>query len=188
MIAEKVAPELGKKRIAVVDFLDSTGNLTELGKFIGEEVYMTLVNQSKRYKCRVLNRKHVNRLLEEHKIALSGLADPETAAQFGRFTLANVIITGTLAEFGEDRIRVSVSALSVDTAEVIKADRLSIVRAPSIDKLFKSKYADLDKQKVTELSPGDSAVPDRPKTIGKLKTATRPPLNEGGDTGSLMQA
>jgi len=93
MIAEKVAPELGKKRIAVVDFLDSKGNLTELGKFIGEEVYMTLVNQSKRYKYRVLDRKHVNRLLEEHKIALSGLADPETAAQFGRFTLANVIIT-----------------------------------------------------------------------------------------------
>jgi hypothetical protein len=93
-----------------------------------------------------------------------------------------------LAEFGEDRIRVSVSALSVDTAEVIKADRLSIVRTPSIDKLFKSKHADLDKQKVTELSPGDSAVPDRPKTIGKLKTATRPPLNEGGDTDSLMQA
>jgi len=168
LVAENIAPELSKKRIAVVDFLDTNGQVTELGKFIAEEVYVALVNQSKRYRYRVLNRKHINRLLEEHKIALSGLANPETAAEFGQFTLANVIVTGTLVEFGEDRIRVSINALAVDTAEVIKAERVNIIKTASIDRLFKSRQVILDQPKV-QAQINEIHEPGESKTTSLIK-------------------
>ncbi len=39
----------GKKRVAVVDFTDLKGNITELGRFVSEELSVNLTRNSSRY-------------------------------------------------------------------------------------------------------------------------------------------
>ena len=74
-LAESIVTS-GKKSIAVVDFTDLQGNVTELGRFLSEEFSVALSESGKRFE--VVDRSQLNNILKEQKFALSGLVDPKT--------------------------------------------------------------------------------------------------------------
>jgi len=55
---------------------DLQGNVTELGRFLAEELSGALVNDSRGF--RVIDRAHLKAILQEHKLAATGLIDPQT--------------------------------------------------------------------------------------------------------------
>src|SRR5712664_187432 len=112
-LAAKIA-ESGRKRIAVVDFTDLQGNVTELGRYLAEELSGALVNDSRGF--RVIDRAHLKSILQEHKLAATGLIDPETARQLGKIAGVDTLVTGTITSAFGDTVRVLVKALDVETA------------------------------------------------------------------------
>ena len=96
--AEKISAA-GKKTIAVVDFTDLQGNVTELGRFLAEEFSVALAGTSKGFE--VVDRTNLKSLLVEHKLASKGIIDPQTARKLGQIAGVDALITGTITPFGD---------------------------------------------------------------------------------------
>ncbi len=142
----KKIEELGKKKIAVVDFTDLQGNVTELGRFIAEElsVNMTMNFQN----LEVIDRTHLKTLLQEHALSLSGLTDPSNVQKLGQIAGVEAIITGSVTPFG-DNIRVTVKVIATDTAKVITADKSDIAKTKAIEELLAKEISTETKLEVT---------------------------------------
>lgn len=125
--------ESGKKSIAVVDFNDLQGNITELGRFLAEEFSTALVTTGKGFE--VVDRTHLKSILAEHKLSFSGLIDPQTARKLGKIAGVEAIVTGTITPFG-DSVRLSVKVLVTDTAKVITASTGNIPKTKAIEELL----------------------------------------------------
>lgn len=123
----------GKKTVAVVDFTDLQGNITELGRFIAEELSVNLTAMAKGFE--VIDRIHLKSILTEHKLSLSGLVNPETVKQLGKIAGVDAIVTGTVTPFG-DSIRVSVKVITTDTAKIITASTGDIPKTKAIEELI----------------------------------------------------
>src|SRR5437867_8723462 len=54
----------GRKTVAVVDFTDLQGNVTELGRFLAEKLSVDLVGDAKGFE--VIDRTHLKSILQEH--------------------------------------------------------------------------------------------------------------------------
>lgn len=131
-IGDQVA-KVGKTRVAVVDFTDLQGNVTELGRFLAEELSIALSESAKGF--RVIDRTHLRTILQEHKLAATGIIDPQTAKRLGEIAGVDALVTGTVTPFG-DSIRLSVKTLDVSTAEIVGASSVDIPRTKAIDDLL----------------------------------------------------
>jgi hypothetical protein len=137
-LAGKIAVS-GRSTIGVADFTDISGNATELGRFLAEEVAIELGNSGKGF--RIIDRNHLATLLKEHKLSASGLIDPQTARKLGQIAGIDVIITGFLTPFG-DAVHVTVKALETDTATMIASAKGSIPKSATIEALLSRGIAD----------------------------------------------
>jgi TolB-like protein len=131
-LAESISTS-GKKSIAVVDFTDLQGNVTELGRFLAEEFSASLSESGRGFE--VVDRTHLKSLLKEHQLAQTGLIDPRTARKLGEIAGVQGLITGTLTPFG-DSIRLSVKVLDTATAKVIGSSRGDIAKTKAIEELL----------------------------------------------------
>ena len=127
------ASAAGKKTIAVVDFTDLQGNVTELGRFLAEELSVSLSSASKGFD--VVDRTHLKSLLAEHKLSSTGLIDPKTARELGKIAGVDALVTGTITPFG-DSIRLSIKVLDTETAKVIGASTANIAKTKAIEELL----------------------------------------------------
>jgi len=123
----------GKKTVAVVDFTDLQGNVTELGRFLAEEFSVALAGSGKGFE--VVDRTHLKSIITEHKLSATGLIDPQTARKLGKIAGVDALITGTITPFG-DSIRLSVKVLDTETAKMISASSGNIARTKAIEELL----------------------------------------------------
>lgn len=131
-MADHIA-KAGKKRIAVVDFTDLQGNITELGRFLAEELSVDLTNTAKGFE--VIDRNHLNRILAEHKLSLSGIVDQKTVQKLGQIAGVDALITGSITPL-ERSVRVVCKVIATDTARVISAAKGDIPKTKAIEELF----------------------------------------------------
>lgn len=128
----------GKKTVAVVDFTDLQGNVTELGRFLAEEFSVALVGAElagadKGFE--VIDRTHLKTILAEHKLSVTGVIDPQTARELGKIAGVDALITGTITPFGES-VRILVKILDSETARVIGASSGNIAKTQVIEELL----------------------------------------------------
>jgi TolB-like protein len=123
----------GKKTIAIVDFTDLQGNITELGRFISEEISSDLTSAARGFE--VIDRTHLKTILEEHKLSMLGLIDPKSIRKLGQITGAEVIVTGTVTPFG-DSIRVSCKAIVTETTRIFASAKGDIPKTKAIEELL----------------------------------------------------
>jgi TolB-like protein len=131
-MAQKIAAAK-KSKIAVVDFTDLQGDVTELGRFIAEEFSIAIAGAGKGF--RVVDRTHLNSIIKEHKLSATGIIDPKTARKLGKIAGVEALVTGTLTPFG-DTVRIAVKILDTATAEVIDAKRGNIAKTEAIKELL----------------------------------------------------
>lgn len=131
-LAENIA-KAGKRMIAVVDFTDLQGNVTELGRFLAEEFSVAFAAAGKGFE--VVDRTHLKSILAEHKLSATGIIDPQTARKLGQIVGVDALITGTITPFG-DSIRLSVKILDTATAKVIGASSGDIAKTKAIEELL----------------------------------------------------
>ncbi len=160
LIAEEIAKS-GKQRIAVVDFTDLQGNVTELGRFLAEELSVSLAATAKGFD--VIDRTHLENLLAEHRLSTKGLIDPQTTQ---RLKVAGVqgLLTGTVIPLG-DTVRLTLKVLDVETAKISAPTEIDIPKTPAIQALI---------ERSVERKPEVLPLPARPtsprerQVVGKV--------------------
>jgi curli biogenesis system outer membrane secretion channel CsgG len=92
------AVRAGSVRVGRVD-LSQEGEefYRELGSGVAD-IFLTEAFRSGRF--RITERSELDKILREQNLALSGRIDPATAADVGRITGAELIVLGSLSEFG----------------------------------------------------------------------------------------
>jgi TolB-like protein len=124
---------MGKHTIAVVDFTDLRGNVTELGRFIAEEISIDLAMSATGF--RVLDRAHMKSILEELALSSSELFDLQKASEVGKLSGADAIVAGSVIPFG-DNVRITVKVIATETGRVISAAKEYIAKTRAIEKML----------------------------------------------------
>ena len=171
IMAAKIA-KAQKKTVGVVDFTDLQGNVTELGRFLAEELSVAITGAAEGFE--VVDRTHLKSILQEHKLALTGLIDPSTARKLGEITGIQALITGTITPFG-DSVRLSVKVLDVATAKIIVATSGEIPKTKAIEELL------------TRGIPGEIAQPQPPYQGGPLPPGSQISKKVGNITVTMKK-
>lgn len=165
LLADQISEE-DKATVAVVDFTDLQGNVTELGRFIAEEFSVALAGADKEFS--VIDRTHLASILREHKLSSTGLIDPTTARELGKITGVQALITGTLTPF-PDHVRVTTKVLDTETARLVESQAGEIPRTGPIDTLLGERIelpdTPRDSSAAKEQSDRESQPAAEPKTI-----------------------
>jgi curli biogenesis system outer membrane secretion channel CsgG len=135
-LAKTIAESLqktSKKTAAVVDFTDLQGNVTELGRYLAEEVSVALAESGTGLE--VVDRTNLKALLQENKLAASGIIDAATARKVGQIAGVDVLITGTITPFG-DSVKFAVKALDAASARIVTASSTEIPKTRAIEELL----------------------------------------------------
>ncbi len=135
-LAKKIK-ESNKTKVAVSDFLDNDGNLTELGKAIAEDIGVGIVNEGKGT-FQVMERSNLNAVLKEQKLSSTGLIDPETAKKLGKLKMVDAVIVGNITPFGNS-FRVTIKILDTETGMSIAAAAGNLAGTDDIKGLFNKK-------------------------------------------------
>ena len=129
-IADRIVRS-GVRTVAVADFTDLQGNITELGRFLAEHFSVALAGAGRAIE--VIDRTHIKTLLREHK--LSETLDTTTAKQLWKIAGVEALVTGTLTPFG-DTVEISLKVLDTGNAKIIDARTESLAKTKTIQELL----------------------------------------------------
>jgi len=134
-LSQQIAKEMTeyqKTTIAVVEFSDLQGNVTDFGRFLSEEL-ITRLYQTKRFK--VIERQLLNKIIAEQKLSLTGMVDPSSAKQLGKILGVDAIASGTITDLAQS-LRVNARLISTETGEIFAVASTEIFKDESVMKLL----------------------------------------------------
>jgi curli biogenesis system outer membrane secretion channel CsgG len=101
-----VAGAQEKPRIAVLEIKNKADNQYwwHGGGEAAQDVFITELVKSGKF--RVVEREHINAILQEKGLVLSGDIDPSTAMQIGKLLGAEYLLAGAVTEYGYDETNV----------------------------------------------------------------------------------
>ncbi|MCK4359213.1 MAG: hypothetical protein KAW92_10830 [Candidatus Cloacimonetes bacterium] len=124
--------EDGKKKIAVIEFSDLEGNVTQFGKYLAEEL-ITRLFRTKKFE--VVERQLLNKIISEQKLSITGMIDPNSAKELGRILGVDAIVSGTITDFVTD-LKVNARIISTETGKVFGVAATNIVKDDNVRKLM----------------------------------------------------
>lgn len=114
---EENGARLGGNVLAVAPFSYPDGIKSIEGALVSERLTESL---TERGFVKIVERTMLDKVLDEQKLAASGLIDPATAVKVGKLLGARGILTGTAMDQGEN-LEVHVRLLNIETGEVALA-------------------------------------------------------------------
>ncbi len=121
-------PGKGRYERVIVAKLSESGEAArdlELGILISAQLSTFLQRD---HNFLLLERERLSDALKEMELGMTGLLDPDKAAQAGKMIGAQAIVVGTVAEAGAD-FSVNVRLISAETATVLVAESINLPRA-----------------------------------------------------------
>lgn len=160
-IAEKLA-DSDIQTLAVVDFTDLQGNVTELGRFLAEELSIGLAGlDAPDGDFEVVDRTHLKAILKEHKLSATGLIDPSTAREVGQIAGVGALIAGTVTPLGED-VRLAVKVLDTESARIVTSTTTNIPYTPAIQTL---RQREIGSGRQASVQPVDNDAPSSSTSV-----------------------
>jgi TolB-like protein len=154
-----------KRTVAVVDFTDLQGNVTPLGRFVAAELESALANSGSGID--LVDRTRLQLLMQENKLASTGVIDPATARQLGKIAGVQVLITGTLTPLS-DTVRLTVKALNTEDARIVATASRNILKTQDVIQLLNQGTATPSVPSPGPIKPGTAqtgpAISTAPKT------------------------
>jgi TolB-like protein len=135
-LASQISSDLAennKKKVAIINFMNTKSQSTELGKFLAEEFSNLLFSR----KLTIIDRSQMESLMNENKISAKGLMKPSEVARLGKLAGVQAIIIGTITLF-DKKLKLAVKAIDVEQGIVVGAALGTIPRTESIDELYHS--------------------------------------------------
>jgi TolB-like protein len=139
-LSEEIAEamiENKKATIAVVEFSDLQGDVTDFGRFLAEEL-ITQLHRTKRFK--VVERHMLIKVINEQKLTLSGIVDDSSAKAVGRLLGVDAIVSGSIAELSKS-MRINARLISTETGEIFAVAAADIFKDESVLKLVRASGA-----------------------------------------------
>jgi TolB-like protein len=147
-----------KSRIAVIEFSDIDGKVTGLGRFVAEEL-TTRLFRTKKYE--VVERELLNKVLEEHKLSLTGIIDQSSAKELGKLIGVDAIVTGTVAELGKT-VKINARLIATETGAIFAVAAVEIAKDENIEKLITKVVGDPKQNSPTATPVNPVIVKDEP--------------------------
>ncbi|MEX1013714.1 MAG: FlgO family outer membrane protein [Candidatus Paceibacterota bacterium] len=152
--------QTNKTSIAVIEFSDLNGQVTNLGKFLAEEV-ITKLFQSNKFK--VIERQLLNKVIEEQKLQVSGIIDERSVKELGNLLGVEAIVSGTVTELANS-VRINARLIGTETGEIFGAASSEIPKDESIRKLIASGGPEPSAPEKEMHANNDQTTPSEPET------------------------
>ncbi|MCD6176900.1 MAG: hypothetical protein J7K29_03575 [Candidatus Cloacimonetes bacterium] len=120
------------RKIAVIEFADLNGNVTNFGSFIAEELITRIFMTNK---FEVVERNLLNKVLAEQKLGITGFIDEESAISIGRLLGVEAIVTGSITDLVND-VKLNARLISTETGSIFSVASVSIQKDETIRKLM----------------------------------------------------
>jgi len=133
-----------KRKVAVVDFVNSNGQITEFGRYLAENYSVQLVNKATDFS--VVDRNYLRKLMNKHKLSMKDSIDPKTAKEIRKVVGVDALIVGSYTPL-KDNVKVTVKAIDIGTSGILFADSLEIVKKDQYTKMMRNI---IGKKKVTQ--------------------------------------
>ena len=141
-----------KSKIAVIEFSNLEGNVTQLGRYLAEELITRLYRTGK---FDVIERQMLNKVIQEHSLTLSGIIDENSARELGKILGVDAIASGSVTDLGS-HVKVNARLISTETGKVFSVASVRIIKDAVVSKLMGST--------ITEEKPGQPAAA-RPQVV-----------------------
>jgi len=122
----------GKTKIAVIEFSDLRGNVTDFGMFLAEELITKLFSSAR---FEVIERQLLNKIMQEHKLSLTGAVDPTSAKELGKILGVDAIVSGTVTDLGK-RLKINARLISTETGNVFSAAGITVQKDEEVRQLL----------------------------------------------------
>ncbi len=152
-----------KQTVAVVDFTDLQGNVTDLGRFFAAQLESDVIGSGK--KIDLVDRTRLKLIMQEHKLSTTGIIDPATARQLGKFAGVQILITGTITPL-TDTIHLTIKAINTEDARIVAAKSRDILKTRDIIAIV-GQSAVSPQNPPSESTPGDPTENPAPPPIPK---------------------
>lgn len=161
-LADKLAARLMEAkqfRVGVLEFLDLQGRISQLGKFIGEELTTAFFEQGK---FSLVERGLLQQVMREHALTQTGIIDITQAQEIGKAVGADAIITGSLSDIGNE-IKANARLIDVRAGTVLAVAGESIAKTENVAKMFNTiLWAPGSKTTPLSLPPTPTTMPSTP--------------------------
>jgi TolB-like protein len=133
LLVQPAAAEFKKTKIAVLDFQLQGGkhDSADMGKIVAEWLITALVKEGR---FDVIERRLLEKVLQEQKIGVSGLVDESSASKLGRVLGAKIVITGSVMEF-QGVMEANARIIEVETSSIIAAENVKSTSAVKLEDL-----------------------------------------------------
>ncbi len=150
-----------KQNIAIFDFYNLDGDVTNLGKIIAEELITKLFRT---HQFKVMERLRLHKLLSDNGINFITVIEPKLAIKIGSLLDVDVIITGSIANFNES-VKVNVrlfstkdgSFLDVASSEIIKDKTIRLL----LNEISLSDFSPVNESSVTNSYNAETSINDQ---------------------------
>lgn len=143
-----------KQKIAIIEFSDLDGNITEFGKFISEELITKLFSTNK---VNVIERQLLNKIIDEHRLKFTGLIDESTAKELGRILGVEAICSGTITDLGS-KIKINARLISTETGSIFSVAAVAIIKDDVVSKLMNKQPYLQDRKGINTPVVGKGAI------------------------------
>lgn len=134
-LANKLAAGLSESmqvKIGVLEFLDLQGRISQLGKFIAEDLTTAIFEKGK---FSMVERGLLQQVTREHALTQTGILDLSQAQEIGKLVGADAIITGSLSDIGNE-IKANARLIDVGNGTVLAVAGESIAKTENIARMF----------------------------------------------------
>jgi TolB-like protein len=122
-----------KTKIAVLDFSQQGRELTkDMGRIAAEWLITGLVETGR---FDVVERRLLEKIMEEHKLGMTGVVDANSVAQLGKILGVKTIVSGTILSF-DDMVEINARLINVETASIIAAEKVKASSATRLNELI----------------------------------------------------
>ncbi len=119
-------------RLAVIEFTDLNGGVSDLGKFLAEELTTRLFKSGS---FQVIERRLIEKILREQQLSMTGIVNEKTAAKVGSLLGVDFIATGTTADLGTS-IKINARIISVEKGSVFSVASVIIPNSDQVKTLM----------------------------------------------------
>ncbi len=85
------------KRVAILPFKDNTASNSQYAQLLTDNIINNCIKENLKY-ATFMNRAHIDLILEEHKLAMAGVVDPNKASEMGKLEGIHYFVTGSITQ------------------------------------------------------------------------------------------
>jgi TolB-like protein len=161
--------ETRRSRIAIIEFSDLDGNITEFGKYLSEELITRLFMTRK---FEVVERQFLNKVIREHKLTYTHFFDEKSVKDIGKLLGVDAIASGSVTDLG-DSVKVNARLIATDTGSIFAVAAVEIYKDERVARMIARKAKTPYQEEIIVTKPRETPSPIKPKPVKKAFTGPR---------------